>query len=625
MSSRRLVVLCMLLNTFVLSLASTVGATPVRPNILWLTSEDNSPYLGCYGDPQAQTPHLDKLAAQGVRYRHAFANAPVCSAARSTLITGMHASSAGIHNHRSSHAIPALFTLYPELLRRAGYYCTNNSKTDYNLQVKGERGTTACWDQSSAKAHYRNRAPGQPFFAIFNSTLSHEGQTTDSAYTRRRKQGLFPEQRIVPPEQVMLPPYHPDTPTIRENWSRYYDNLWLMDQWVGDMLAELDNEGLAEDTIVFYYGDHGGALPRGKRNLHDTGTRVPLIVRFPEKWRHLAPAAAGQYCDQIVSFVDLPPTLCSIADIPIPAHYEGKAFLGSQTEQQDHVYLFRGRMDERYDTGRAIRTPEFLYINNFTPHRPWGQQYFYPFEVMPSMQSWYDAFLAGKCNRAQARYWQQKPGEEFYVIADDSYQLDNRIEQREYAATVARLRGTLRRRAIETCDTGFIPEGMSHWLPADQTLYDYAHSDAYPIAAIYDLAVKATSRDLRQLSDLSAALTHAHPVMRYWAATGCLILGDKAAPVQGALTPLVKDEAADVRVVAAEALAHMGATDAALAALREVSEKGNEFEILAALNALEMLARDQITTVKDIHRLLQGMTFKGLHQRVLEGIEAVGR
>jgi len=623
MSNRLIATLSLLLGTVLLPVVSSAATAPARPNILWLTSEDNSPYLGCYGDSQARTPNLDKLATQGVRYRHAFANAPVCSAARSTLITGMHASSLGIHNHRSSHAIPASFPLYPTLLRQAGYYCTNNSKTDYNLRVKGKRGTTACWDQSNAKAHYKNRTPGQPFFAVFNCTLSHEGQTTDGATNRRRRQGLLPAQRIVPPAQVTLPPYHADTPVIRENWSRYYDNMWLMDQWAGDMLAELERLGLAEDTIVFYYSDHGGALPRGKRNLHDTGTRVPLIIRFPEKWRHLAPAAPGQWCDQIVSFVDLPATLFSITGIPIPTNYEGKAFLGEQAQNQDHVYLWRGRMDERYDTGRAVRSPEYLYINNFTPHRPWGQQYFYPFEVMPSMQSWYDAFQAGKCNAAQARYWQQKPGEEFYVIAEDPYQLENRIGEREQAATIARLRMSLRRCAIETCDIGFIPEGMSRWLPGKQTLYDYAHSDAYPIAAIYDLAVKATSRDIRQLSDLCAALTHAHPVMRYWAATGCLILGDKAAPAQKALAPLLADSAADNRVVAAEALAHIGDSDAALSALREVIEEGNEFEVLAALNSLEMLARDHIITVDAIHTLLRGMTFKGLHQRVIEGIETI--
>ncbi|HUG93933.1 MAG TPA: sulfatase-like hydrolase/transferase, partial [Planctomycetaceae bacterium] len=315
------------------SLPADNGPTYDRPNILWITSEDNSPYLGCYGDKLAHTPHLDRLAAQGVRYRHAFANAPVCSTARTTLITGMYATTLGVQHHRSRVRIPDGFRLYPEHLRAAGYYCTNNSKTDYNVANAGQP-----WDESSNRAHYRNRRPGQPFFAVFNFTTSHESRVAP------KQDG---ETFRVPPEDIVLPPYHPDTPEIRRDWANYYDQMTALDEQVGAVLAELEQEGLADDTIVFYYSDHGGALPRGKRNVHDSGTRVPLIIRFPKRFAQLAPAAPGEWVDEPISFVDFPATVFNLCGVPIPVHYEGRAFLGPERgAPRQHVFLYRGRMDE---------------------------------------------------------------------------------------------------------------------------------------------------------------------------------------------------------------------------------------------------------------------------------------
>ncbi|MHC4439362.1 MAG: sulfatase-like hydrolase/transferase, partial [Planctomycetota bacterium] len=524
-----------------------------RPNILWITSEDNSPLLGCYGDKQAHTPNLDRLAAQGVRYRNAFANAPVCSAARSTLITGMYACSLGIHNHRSKANIPSSFRPYPEYLRQAGYYCTNNSKTDYNYIGKANQ----AWDESSRKAHYDNRKPGQPFFAVFNTTLSHEGQLQEKTVTNRRRQGILPPKPRIAPEDVKFPPYHADTPVVRRDWSVYYDNVTLMDNHVGQLLKELDEKGLADDTIVFYYSDHGGALPRGKRNIHDSGTRVPFIMRFPKKWAHLAPAKPGEWVDQPVSFVDFPATVFSLAGIPIPKQFEGRAFLGKQkTELHDHVFLFRGRMDERYDTVRAVRNRRYRYVQNYSPHRPWGQQYSYPFRVMPSMGSWYRAYLDGKCNAVQARYWQPKPSEEFYDIESDPYEVKNLIDDPKYAGRIAQMRKILKRDIIRTRDIGFIPEGMFERLSADKTLYEYAQSDAYPIERIVEVANLAASRDASSLNKLITACNDPHPVIRYWGATGCLILQKKASPAKDKLKALLNDEWMDVRVVAAEALSY---------------------------------------------------------------------
>jgi len=591
-----------------------------RPNILWITSEDNSPLLGCYGDEQAHTPNLDKLATEGVRYRNAFANAPVCSAARSTLITGMYACSLGIHNHRSKAKIPGPFRPYPEYLRQAGYYCTNNSKTDYNYIGNPK----LPWDECSNRAHYDNRKPGQPFFAIFNITLSHEGQLQQKTVTNRRRNGILPNKPRIAPEDVKFPPYHADTPTVRRDWSVYYDNVTLMDKQVGRLLRELDEKGLVDNTIVFYYSDHGGALPRGKRNIHDSGTRVPFIMRFPKKWAHLAPAGPGEWVDQPVSFVDFPATVFSLAGVPIPRQFEGRAFLGEQVaEFEDHVFLFRGRMDERYDTVRAVRDRRYRYVQNYSPHRPWGQQYSYPFRVMPSMGSWYRAYLDGKCNAVQARYWLPKPSEEFYDIESDPYEINNLIDDPKYAGQIARMRNILKRDIIRSRDIGFIPEGMFERLAADKTLYEYAQSDEYSIERIVEMANLAASRDASSLDKLIAACDNPHPVIRYWAATGCLIRQKKAAPAREQLKALLKDEWMDVRVVAAEALSYLGETDLALQAMKPIIGGKEGFATVAALNALDFMLDAGNVSLDQILEIIDGLQFRDVSGRMVEYFQAL--
>lgn len=587
-----------------------------RPNILWITTEDNSPLLGCYGDDQAHTPNLDRFAEQGVRYKNAFANAPVCSAARSTLITGMYACSVGIHNHRSRVRIPDSFNPYPVYMRQAGYYCTNNSKTDYNfVREKDEK----YWDESSSKAHYKNRETGQPFFAIFNNTTSHEGQLGEKAVQRRRSQGLLPPRPRIAPENIKLPPYHSDTPTVRRDWSVYYDNMTLMDAQVGSLLDELDKAGLAEDTIVFYYSDHGGALPRGKRNIHDSGTRVPLIIRFPEKWAHLAPAKPGEWIDTPVSFVDFPATSFSLMGIDIPKHFQGKAFLGAQADElPDHAYLFRGRMDERYDTVRAVRDTRYRFVRNYTPHRPWGQQYTYPFQVMPSMGSWYQAYLAGKCNPAQARYWQTKPGEELYDTKSDTYEINNLIGDPNLISIRTRLQKALHDDIVRTKDTGFIPEGMFTVLAGNKTLYDYAQSDAYPIEKILAVANLATDRDPASIDKLIAACNDRHPVIRYWAATGLLILQDKAAPAKDKLISLLEDKYPDIQIVAAEALSYLGEIELALKTLEPIIKSKEEFLALPALNALDFMQQAGRVSIERIQKLIEGVKFKTTPERMAD-------
>jgi len=310
MKKTLLCIIILLLSSFF----RMIAAEPDRPNILWLTSEDNDAFLGCYGDPLAHTPALDKLAREGVLYERCFAQ-PVCAPARFTLITGLYAATAGPAQHmRAQGKIPSWLDGFPALLRTAGYYTSNNVKTDYNAPIK----TKVAWDESSDTAGWRNRPRlGQPFFSVFNDMTTHESC-------------LFPETEVLldftplDPAKVRIPPYQPDTPEMRADWARYYNHMRLMDEHIAARLRQLEEDGLADNTIIFYYGDNGGVLPRSKRFLQMSGTRVPLIVYYPPKWRHLAPAAPGSRISAPVSFVDFAPTVLSLAGVKAPDYMQGR-------------------------------------------------------------------------------------------------------------------------------------------------------------------------------------------------------------------------------------------------------------------------------------------------------------
>ena len=350
------------------ALAATAAHTAERPNILWLSVEDISPDLGCYGDELAKTPTLDALAAEGVRYDNAFTAAPVCAVVRSGIITGVYPVSIGTHHMRCRVQPPEDIKCFTQYLRAAGYYCTNNSKQDYNFRPSKE-----AWDESSGRAHWNKRpSDDTPFFAVFNYTGTHESRVRGDqpAYDNAVK-NLRPEQ-LTQPEEVTVKPYHPDTPKVREVYARSYNTIAAMDDWVADHLKQLDDAGLADNTIVMFWSDHGTSLPRGKRWLYDSGTKIPLIVRVPEKWRAMVAAPEGGMTDELVSSIDFAPTVLTLTGLEIPTYMHGRAFLGpNRTPEREYVFLHRDRMDERYDMSRAIRTKRYKYIRNFISWRPW--------------------------------------------------------------------------------------------------------------------------------------------------------------------------------------------------------------------------------------------------------------
>lgn len=546
------------------------------PNILWLVSEDNSPLLGCYGDEFATTPNLDELASEGFLYTHAYANAPVCAPARNTIITGVYACSNGNQHMRSYYPKSESVKTYPEYLREVGYYCTNNVKTDYNTNSIDP---SKIWDETSRKAHYKNRADGQPFFAVFNTTISHESCIHK----------FIPNEELRhSPEEVFIPPYHPATPEMKHDWAQYYDKVEDMDTWIGNKLKELKDLGLAENTIVFYYGDHGGVLARSKRYVYETGTRVPFIIRIPEKYKYLFPAEkTNSKVDRLISFVDLVPTILSIAGIEIPDYLQGSAFLGKQkTAEPEYAFMFRGRMDERYDMCRAVRDQKFRYIRNYMPYRIYGQHINYLWKA-PSVGSWEQAYLNGDCNKTQSAFWETKPVEELYDTENDPWEINNLAKNPDYKEVLERMRAANKDWVTKIKDTGFIPEADRVERAGETAMYDYMRSGNINLKEIMDAAEIATLGKVENIGKLKEHLKSDESAVRYWGATGLLILGEKAAPAIGDLKTATSDESASVVCVAAEALYYLGEKEAAKKAMLSVLKKQSEFARCHILNVID--------------------------------------
>lgn len=592
----RFTLAAVLLISVLYSILAIAAEDSVRPNILWITSEDNGPHLGCYGDDYATTPNLDALAARGMIYRTCWSNAPVCAPARTTIIAGMYPMSLGAEHMRSMTRLPDAFKMYPQYLRDTGYYCTNKSKEDYNLEKPAK-----VWDDSSGKAHWKNRAEGQPFFAIFNHTISHESKL------RTR-----PHKAVHDPAQVRVPAYHPDTPEVRQDWAQYYDRITEMDALAGKNLQEIAEAGLADETIVFYYGDHGSGMPRSKRWPYDSGLHVPLIVYIPEKFKHLRPDdyASGGSTDRLVSFVDLAPTLLSLCDIEPPAHMQGHAFAGKFTApREDFVYGYRGRMDERYDMVRSVGDGRYVYIRNYMPHKIYGQYINYMFQT-PTTRIWKELFDAGKLNAAQSHFWKTKPAEELYDLKNDPDEVNNLANSLQHQEILQRMRQAQQDLAVKIRDIGFLPEGEIHTRSAGSTPYEMAHDDAkYPLAKIMAVAEQASSLKIDALDDLTTAITDEDSAVRYWAAMGLLMRGETGVSFgRDLLRKALTDESPYVRIAAAEGLGRYGNKQdvaAALPILLDLASPTDNgiYVSMSALNAIDYLDSNAGPIAKQVAEL----------------------
>lgn len=585
----------MIRNILALLFVSSVVTAADKPNILWLTYEDSSPHLGCYGDVNANTPTMDALAARGMRYHRAWSNAPVCAAARTSLISGRWAPSDGAEHMRSEVPMPNGHKMYPQFLREAGYYCTNNSKEDYNL-TKPE----GVWDESSGQAHWKNRKAGQPFFAIFNDTGTHESQI------RNR-----PHVLIHDPAKVVVPPYMPDTPEVRCDWAQHFDNVTSVDGNVGKLLKELDAAGLSEDTIIFSYADHGTGMPRSKRWPYDSGLRVPFIVYFPKKWEYLAPKdyKAGGVSQRLISFIDLAPTLLSLAGVKAPDYFHGRAFAGVHAQDDSgYAFGFRGRMDERYDCVRSVTNGRYIYIRQFMPHLPYGQHVNYMFE-QATTRVWYDLHKQGQLNSVQDAFWKEKPAEELYDLEQDPYEIQNLAQSLapEHVKARQELSEELSGWMVKTRDLGMVPEAerlavSNGKSPAD--VYTDTDKNSEVVKEVLGAAEASSDWAVAKASALVPLLGSAHADVRYWGAVGVLARGSEGfAAAHSAIVPLLTDKSPNVRVAAAEVLATHGTAEEQAKAwdvllTSAVPTNGSPPEAAEALNAIDRLG-DKAKPYKD--------------------------
>lgn len=552
-----------------------------RPNILWLTCEDMSPNLGCFGDKLARTPNLDRLAAEGVRYSLAFSTSGVCAPSRSCLITGVYPSSLGTQFMRCKGTLPDFVRCYPEYLRDAGYRCTNNVKTDYNFDPK-----TPPWNESSRTAHWRGRKPGQPFFAVFNDEVTHESKCRLRGEEFEKLVSRLPRNQRTDPAKVTLPPYYADTPEARQDWANYLDTIAVMDLAAGDRLAQLEADGLADDTIVFFYSDHGVGLPRAKRWLYESGTHVPLIIRFGKNFLHLAPVAPGEATDRLVSFVDFAPTVLSLAGIPIPKHMQGVPFLGTQAgPPREYVFGIRDRMDETVDVIRSVRDRKYRYIRNDMPFVTYAQWLEYA-EEGNTLHSMRRLLAEGKLSGPPAVFFQPtKPAEELYDVEADPHEIRNLAGSADHRAILKRLRGQHDKWQTETLDLGLIPEPDLHSRCGKRAPYDVVRGEnnPFPLERIRAAALIA-QQGTASLDEMTALLADNDPAVRYWGATGLAASAKDGSRAQPALIRHLSDESGSVRVAAARALLLMGENGPALSRLtRDLADENEWVRHRAAL------------------------------------------
>lgn len=592
----------MLRYLFILSTLLSVVATadsPAPPNILWLSVEDMDASLGCYGDPDAISPNLDRLAAEGVRFTRAFTVAPVCAPNRSCVITGVYPSTLGTLHMRSGGegieksaqpALPPEVRCFPEYLRRAGYYCTNNSKEDYNFAPT----PAESWDESSGKAHWKNRPdPKQPFFAVFNHVGTHESQVrADGNALEQLRKTLGSEERH-DPGKVRLPPYHPDTPVVRRQWANYHDLVTGMDQWVGEQLKELEEAGLADNTIVVFWSDHGAGLPRHKRWLYDSGTHVPVIVRAPEGMRQRLGIVPGSTDARLVSALDFAPTTLALAGVPIPSHMQGQAFLGAaEVTPRTYVYSARDRMDERYDTIRSVRDQRFRYIRNFQPWVPYAQ--YIDYCERGDVQKELRRLAAEHALPAGCAWFSDaaKPIEELYDTEQDPHELRNLAEDPEYGDELVRLRKACGEWIRDTRDLGLLPEAELNRLEQRfgnrYAIHEGLHRENPEFwQNLYQLAENSGEVKGEAAGELAAALESKHTAIRYWAVVS---LGRIASPENAVLhlQHATADASPEVRVAAAEALLRHGVNEPQqLALLEELLKDEDMWVRLAAATTLD--------------------------------------
>ncbi len=577
---------------------------PSRPNILWISCEDISSHLGCYGQANAITPHIDRIAAEGVRYSHAFTVHGVCAPSRSGIITGQYPSSIGSVNMRCRATKPDSIKCFTEYLREAGYYCSNNAKEDYNFKPSAK-----VWDQSNRKAHWKNRPADKPFFAVFNFTGTHESKLWNSAdFDNTHPKRLKPSewQR---PDKMKVPPIYPDTPEVRRDIARLFERITEFDYFVKDRVDELKKAGLYENTIIFIWSDHGNGLPRAKRWLYDSGTLSPLIVRIPEQYRTNAQARPGTVDGQLVNFIDLGPTVLNLAGIATPEGMQGQAFLGANlSKQRQYIFGARQRIDEFYDMVRAVRDKRYRYIRNFMPFLPYLPYLEYR-ERCNTMKAMRKLHAEGKLPAASALWMANvRPAEELYDLEKDPWETRNLADDPAYANIKKHLRQALQEWMIQTRDTGLLPEPeMLHTAKqygGECRIFQQSGAQQR-VEKLLKLAIIASQPQKTDLAVIDNALADADPAARYWAALA--LRGDiyERQTQQKKLSQLCIDDNSCVRIAAAWSLSILGEGEKGVSVLEKELKRPEQTDdsLQFALKVLDTFGPESRTALQTVQAL----------------------
>ena len=560
-----------------------------RPNFVFIVSEDNSiHYLRLYGNKLGITPNIERLADNGLTFNHAFSGAPVCSVARSTLATAMHAPRVGFQYHRKSAlaSLPPGVKPWSQVLRENGYYTTNNAKTDYNFNVNRKE----VWDMSSNKATWRNRPnKAMPFFHMQSFADSHESRLHFPL-----KQMETPTKTS--PDDVMLQPYFPDTPIMRYTKARYYDRIRVIDSQVGKIVNQLKEDGILEDTFVFYFGDHGGVMPRSKGYAYESGLHVPLVVRIPENFKKLIDHKRGTRTNGFVSFIDFGPTLLNLASISVHKELDGQAFFGkgvsaADLANRDEVFGHADRFDEKFDMVRTYRKGKWKYIRNYQSYYADGLQNNYRYRQL-AYDNWRNLYRAERLNPVQRQFFERRSVEQLFNLEKDPHEVTNLAADPAQSKRLAEMRELLKNKMKSINDLSFYPENrMVTTALNDGVAFGREHSKQ--ISRLSDLADTA----LRPFSEVKQALASSiqskGALRRYWALKVCSNFGEKAKSLAIAAMPLLNDENLMVRVRAAEFLGSIKAVDPMPTLYGVVNNAETEQALMIAFNTIVYL-RDQV-------------------------------
>lgn len=572
--------------------------TTERPNIVWIVCEDMNPILGCYGDKVAKTPNIDQLAKTGIVYRHAYANAPICAPARSCLITGVYPTSLGTQHLRQEQTLPAWMKALPQYLSESGYFTSNQNKTDFNFSAKG------VFDYHKEDLYpWRQRKEDQPFFSFFNIMDTHEGPGNTPENYERVTAGLPPEQ-LTSPDSVTLPPYYPNTPEMRKICAHYYDLAAAMDVKVGQILKNLEEDGLMENTIVFFFSDHGHGLPRYKRWLNITGLRVPFVAHVPPKYQHLVKDKPGTENFDLISFVDFAPTVLNLAGLEIPKHMNGSPFLGENVPAS-HEYLFaaRSRADDMYELSRAIHDKNFIYVRHFLPYLPYIQTGVINSDGKDSYRELRRAHLAGELPPAGELMWHSKPVEEFYDLQADPQELNNLASSPEHVAKLEEMRGLLKAQILKIRDAGFLFEPEMMMRSKGSSTYEMAQDTAkYDLEMIYAAAEMVGKANA---AEIAVNLGNADSGVRFWGGMGLMNNLTDAKNYIPQLKTLLSDSSPTVQIATAGLLCKLETSKEPLPVLAKWMNDERLWLALYAARTIQEAGKEALPLIPEIKKTLE--------------------